>query len=103
MSTLRRFEGCFDGICDGPRANALPTCSACLAADCETAIDACGSEPKCTRALAELRRCTAKVGANEHGRTGCWDNFQVNGGLAAEPSLRTCATIRCPSCEGPAK
>jgi hypothetical protein len=102
MSEHRRFVSCERGVCDGPRVrDADPPCAPCLAEDCESEIGACDDDPSCKAARASLMACLRKMTGNEAARTGCWDNFQVRGGLRAEPSLRTCATVRCPRCEGP--
>lgn len=102
MSEHRRFVTCERGVCDGPRVrDADPPCAPCLAEDCESEIGACDDDPACKAARSSLMACLRKMTGNEAARTGCWDNFQVQGGLRAEPSLRTCATVRCPRCEGP--
>lgn len=102
MSEHRRFVACERGVCDGPRVrDADPPCAPCLAEDCESEIGACDDDPSCKAARTALMTCLRKMTGNEAARTGCWDNFQVQGGLRAEPSLRTCATVRCPRCEGP--
>lgn len=103
MSEHRTFVACADGVCDGPRIRDRdPTCAACMEEDCESAKNACDQDALCKRAYLALRACMKAVGSNEAGRTGCWDQFQVSGGLRAEPNLRNCTTLRCPSCEGPA-
>lgn len=74
------------------RFDANEACSRCVDAHCRAEVSACCGNDKCGRAMANLSVCLKSSAGITAAMVGCWDNFQVTGGLDADPSLRACTT-----------
>ncbi len=77
-------------------------CTRCIERSCRAALSACCGSAQCRAALPALGRCLTATPDNESALTGCWDQFNLEGGTSAEPTLRECMERgRCGICEVP--
>ncbi len=77
-------------------------CTRCIVRRCAPSLAACCGNGRCSAALPALGACLTANRGNESALTGCWDQFNLEGGTAAEPTLRECMERGpCGVCEVP--
>lgn len=77
-------------------------CTRCIVRRCAPSLAACCGNARCSAALPALGVCLTANPGNESALTGCWDQFNFEGGTSAEPTLRECMERGpCGICEVP--